>query len=162
MIPHTRSTQLTLLPSYLRTVIGIRCKDGVVLGVEKPVLSKMLVEGSNRKVFAVDRHAGMVSGGLTPDGRMLSNRATEEASNYKQFYGEPIPGTVLSERLASYVHVFTLYWSVRPFGASALLAIYDHDGPALYHIEPSGASHRRADGFFSGLPECVCHSTHAV
>lgn len=41
-------------------MIGIRCKDGVVLGVEKPVVSKMLVEGSNRRVFAVDRHAGMV------------------------------------------------------------------------------------------------------
>lgn len=30
-------------------------------GVEKPILSKMLVEGSNRRTYAIDRHAGMVS-----------------------------------------------------------------------------------------------------
>lgn len=26
------------------------------------------------------------------------------------FYGDPIPGHVLAERVASYVHVFNLYW----------------------------------------------------
>ena len=30
-------------------------------GVEKPIVSKMLVEGSNRRAYAVDRHAGVVS-----------------------------------------------------------------------------------------------------
>ena len=29
-------------------------------GVEKPIVSKMLVEGSNRRACAVDRHAGVV------------------------------------------------------------------------------------------------------
>ena len=29
-------------------------------GVEKTILSKMLVEGSNRRTYAVDRHAGVV------------------------------------------------------------------------------------------------------
>mmetsp|Transcript_40904 Transcript_40904/g.130680 ORF Transcript_40904/g.130680 Transcript_40904/m.130680 type:complete len:82 (-) Transcript_40904:709-954(-) len=42
------------------TAIGVKCKDGVVLGVEKLVISKMLVEGSNRRIHTVDRHAGMV------------------------------------------------------------------------------------------------------
>ena len=37
-------------------------------------------------------------------------RATGEASNYKAFYGSPIPGRVLAERIASFVHVFNLYW----------------------------------------------------
>ena len=70
-----------------RTVVGIKCKDGVVLvrplltccsslltccaaswqlaeqleqGCEKTVVSKMLEEGSNKRTFAVDRHAGLV------------------------------------------------------------------------------------------------------
>lgn len=30
-----------------------------------------------------------------------------------RMYGESIPGNVLCERLASYKHVFNLYWSVR-------------------------------------------------
>ena len=43
------------------TVLGLRCKDGVVLAVEKLIISKLLVEGSNRRIYNVDRHAGVVS-----------------------------------------------------------------------------------------------------
>lgn len=42
------------------TAIAVRCKDGVVIGVEKLILSKMLVAGSNRKIYSVDTHAGAV------------------------------------------------------------------------------------------------------
>lgn len=31
----------------------------------------------------------------------------------RRFYGEAIPGNVLAERVASYVHLFNLYWSLR-------------------------------------------------
>ena len=43
------------------TAIGIRCKDGVVFGVEKLVLSKLYEEGSNKRIFNIDRHVGMAS-----------------------------------------------------------------------------------------------------
>lgn len=42
------------------TVIGLRCKDGIVLAVEKLVLSKLLVPGANKRIATVDRHAGLV------------------------------------------------------------------------------------------------------
>jgi len=124
------------------TAAGIRCKDGVVLAVEKLVVSKMLVGGSNRRIAPVDRHAGLATAGLAPDGRQILNRAQAEATNYKSFHGGPIPGHVLNERLSSYKHLFNLYWSVRPYGCTTLLAVADRDGPALYVVEPSGVSHR--------------------
>mmetsp|Transcript_17645 Transcript_17645/g.42320 ORF Transcript_17645/g.42320 Transcript_17645/m.42320 type:complete len:214 (+) Transcript_17645:173-814(+) len=92
------------------TAAGIRCKDGVVLAVEKLVLSKMLVPGSNRRIHAVDRHAGIATTGLAPDGRQIVNRAQSEAANYKQLNGSKIPGHVLNERLAAFNHIFSLYW----------------------------------------------------
>lgn len=42
------------------TVIGLRCKDGIVLAVEKLVTSKLLVKGANRRIATVDLHAGVV------------------------------------------------------------------------------------------------------
>jgi 20S proteasome subunit alpha 7 len=120
------------------TVIGLRCKDGVVLAVEKLIVSKFLVEGSNRRIFNVDKHVGVATAGLAPDGRQIVNRACDEASNYKTTYGEAVPSHVLSERIASYVHLFNLYHSFRPFGVAALIASYDKNGPALHVIEPSG------------------------
>ncbi|CAB1331172.1 unnamed protein product [Coregonus sp. 'balchen'] len=83
------------------TAIGIRCKDGVVFGVEKLVLSKLYEQGSNKRIF-----------------------------NH------------LSERVAMYVHAYTLYSAVRPFGCSFILGSYDQDdGPQLYMVDPSGISY---------------------
>jgi Proteasome subunit len=44
------------------------------------------------------------------------------------------------------VHYFTLHGSLRPFGASALIACYDEEAQThqLYMIEPSGLSHVRS------------------
>lgn len=42
------------------TSIGIRCKDGVVLAVEKLVTSKLLKAGANQRIATIDRHMGAV------------------------------------------------------------------------------------------------------
>jgi len=122
------------------TAIGLRVKDGVVLAVEKLVLSKMLEPGTNRRIHTVDKHVGLAVAGLVADGRQLVKRGQAEAHNYRSFYGDSIPAKVLSERLASFVQVYTLYGSVRPFGCSVLLASVDKRGPQLYMTDPSGTS----------------------
>lgn len=126
------------------TVLGIHCTDGVVLGVEKLLLSRMLVAGTNKRIHTVDRHMGMALGGLVSDGRRLVNRAREEASTFQGNYGETIPPHLLAERMAQFIHYFTLYGSVRPFGSAILLAGYDADKeqPWLNLVEPSGLSFR--------------------
>ena len=122
------------------TALGVKCSDGVILGVEKLVLSKMLVEGSGRRVHAVDEHVGAATAGLNPDGRMLVERARDEARGYRQNYGEPIPPNILSDRMGSFMHLFTLYGSYRPVGSSILLAGYSPETKEceLYMSEPTG------------------------
>jgi len=120
------------------TCIAVRCKDGVVLGVEKLIHSKLLVRGSNRRIHTVDQHVGVASAGLMADGKALVNHAKYEAKNYRDFYHGPVPTKILAQRVALYVQAYTLYSSVRPFGVSVLLAGMDRDGPQLYMIEPSG------------------------
>ncbi|KAF8370017.1 hypothetical protein HHK36_031956 [Tetracentron sinense] len=204
------------------TVIGIKCKDGIVMGVEKLIASKMMLPGSNRRIHSIHRHSGMVNckalqplkhlpqnskmlvplergrflqlrritavicaskclherfqyftnwgvAGLAADGRQIVARAKSEATNYERIhcctftilnivlncssstvvivrfcsvYGEPIPVKELADRVASYVHLCTLYWWLRPFGCGVILGGYDRDGPQLYMVEPSGVSHR--------------------
>ena len=46
--------------TFPRTVIAIRGKDGVVFGVEKLITSKLHENASNRRIFTVDKHVGMV------------------------------------------------------------------------------------------------------
>jgi|UniRef100_A0A7S4C8L4 20S proteasome subunit alpha 7 len=122
------------------TAIGLCCTDGVVIGIEKLLVSKMLVPGSNRRSFAVDTHTGIGVAGLSADGRQVANRARAECSEYKKTFGAPMEGKVLADRLSMFLHMYTLYWSLRPFGCSTLLASYTDDGPQLYMIDPSGSS----------------------
>ncbi|KAE8163135.1 nucleophile aminohydrolase [Aspergillus tamarii] len=147
------------------TAIGIRCKDGVVLAVEKIITSKLLKPGANKRIATVDRHVGIVSAGLVPDGRHFVSRARDEAASWRSVYKGPIPVSALSNRLGSYVQAYTLYSSVRPFGVTAIVGGWDSEaelavdgqvgsgpksgsggkvdsaragGPGLYMIEPSG------------------------
>ncbi len=113
------------------------------MGVEKTIHSKMLVASSYHRIFTVGNNIGMGIGGVLADGRQLVNRSRDESSAYKRNYGIEIPGKVISQRLAAYVHAYTEYWHLRPFGVSSLMACYDeHTGPQLYMINPSGECYR--------------------
>lgn len=124
------------------TALGLKCRDGVVLCVEKPLLNKMLLTNSSRRIHSVDKNSGVAITGFVSDGRQIVNRAREEASNYEQTYGSKIPPEVLAQRVAAYVHYFTLHGSLRPFGTSALIASYDPESKEhdLHMVEPSGVS----------------------
>jgi len=121
------------------SVIALRGKDGVVFGVEKIITSQLYEEGSNRRVHSIDTHIGAAVSGLLSDARAVVNRARDESANYRDTYQVPIPLKSLTERLGKYMHYFTVYGSLRPFGVSILLGTWDEtDGPKLMEIDPSG------------------------
>lgn len=124
------------------TAVGIRGKDGIVFGVEKLVMSKLYESGANKRVFHIDEHIGMAIAGLLADARQIAEIARQEAANYKAQYGNRVPCKVLADRVAMYMHAYTLYSFVRPFGCSVMLSSYDQtDGPQMFMIEPSGICH---------------------
>jgi 20S proteasome subunit alpha 7 len=122
------------------TSLAICCKDGVIFAVEKFLLSKMLVPGTIKRIFPVHRHAGMAVAGLLADSRQIVQRARSEASQYQNAYADEVPPEILAERLGLFVHAYTLYWSIRPFGCSVLLGCVDEQTkkPSLFCVEPSG------------------------
>lgn len=121
------------------TCLAICCKDGIILATQKPKLSKMLVHGTNKRAYAINRTAGCCFTGLIPDGRNVMNRAREEATSYKGGYGHVIPGYMLAERIGSYMHQHTLYYSVRPIGTAILIGAVDEKKKmSLFSIDPSG------------------------
>lgn len=120
------------------TAIGVCCKDGVVVAVEKLLISKMLESSSNNRILAVDRQAGMCICGLLPDGKAIVGRAREEAATNRDIFGVPIPGVNLAGRIGEFIHLHTMYYWLRPFGCSVLVASYSDDGPQLFAADPSG------------------------
>jgi len=125
------------------TAVAIRGKDGIVFAVEKIITSKLYEKESNRRIFSVDSHVGMAGAGLYADVRQLADIAMTEAANYKAEYGSPIPVKYLTDRVASYVHAYTLYSALRPFGTTIMMGTYsESEGPELFCIENSGLYYR--------------------
>lgn len=124
------------------TALGFCCRDGVVLAVENIVTSKLYESNCNRRVFHVDRHIGMAASGLLPDARAVMRHARDEAAEYRQSHGEPIPLRELVHRVSNLMHAYTLYSAARPFGCGVLLAAHENGQSLLYGIEPSGVFYR--------------------
>jgi 20S proteasome subunit alpha 5 len=57
------------------TTIGISTPEGVVLGVEKRVQSKLLESTSVEKIMEIDAHLGCAMSGLTADARTMIEHA---------------------------------------------------------------------------------------
>ena len=79
---------------------------------------------------------------MLADARQLAETARSEAASYRNQYGDAIPLKYLNDRVSMFIHAYTLYSAVRPFGSSLIIGTYDHDdGPEMYMIDPSGVSY---------------------
>ena len=125
------------------TIVGVVCKDGVIIGTEKIVVNKMMVSGTDKRTFNITKQSGCVVNGIVPDGKYLMYRAREEAKQYEDNFGIKVPGKILAERVANTVQMNTIYSHKRPFGSQMIMAVGDHlKGASLWMIEPSGAVHQ--------------------
>jgi len=121
------------------TAVALRGKDGVVFAVEKIVQSKLYEPDANKRIFSVDRHIGIAVSGLLPDGRALVDHAANECSSYRADFGSSVPIKYLVERISGYMHAYTLYSAVRPFGAAVMVGSWtSSEGAQLFCLEPSG------------------------
>src|SRR3989454_9901089 len=128
------------------TTIGLKTKDFAVLSSHvKPTRS--LLEPAE-KVFVVDEHVGATGSGYIGDVNSLVDEIRIQAQRHRLVYDIPIDVGSLARHLGEYLHNFTLY-TVRPFGASLILAGVDPLGIQLVQIDPSGTTFR-GNGFAIG------------
>ncbi len=117
--------------------VGVVCKDSVVLIADKRIIDPLIVVKSVEKIFQIDEHIGATMSGLISDGRMLIERAQEEAQKHKLTYGESIDVWSVVKSICNFKQAYTQYAGTRPFGVSLLIAGFD-GGPHLFVTEPSG------------------------
>jgi len=122
------------------TCVGIMAKDGIVLAVEKKVVSKLLEPPkSSEKTYKLDDHLVCAVAGLTSDANELIDIARLMAQRYAFVYQQPQPIEQLVQQLCDRKHFFTQFGGLRPFGVSLLYAGWDaQHGFQLYHSDPSG------------------------
>ncbi|WP_456482075.1 archaeal proteasome endopeptidase complex subunit alpha [Methanopyrus sp.] len=138
------------------TALGIKVEEGVVLGVDKRVTSKLIEPESIEKVYRIDTHIGAATAGLVADARVLVERARIEAQTYRYTYGEPIDVDVLVKTICDLKQVYTQHGGVRPFGTALLIAGVDTKGCRLFETDPSGAlTEHKATAIGEGRQEAL-------
>jgi 20S proteasome subunit alpha 4 len=122
------------------SVIAIKGKDCVVLGVEKKSMETLQDERTVRKIFNIDEHVMLGFAGLTADARVLIDAARVECQNHRLNLEDPVTVGYIARFIANTKQRYTQSPGRRPFGLSLLIGGFDYDGtPRLFKTEPSGA-----------------------
>ena len=121
------------------TVIGVQCKDGVILVSEKIKNSALQSKHSDKRLFNIDEHIGLSICGKSSDGLVVVEYAKRECESYRKNYGVPVTGQILAERLSYIVHMHTLYGQFRPLGCEVFISSYDEGKYRLFKINNSGS-----------------------
>ena len=83
-------------PSALSPAPSPRLQEGIVIAVEKRLLSVLQEPGSVEKIFEVDSHIGVAMSGLSADARTLVDHARSETQYHRRTCTEPIPVRMLA------------------------------------------------------------------
>ena len=121
------------------TIIGITCKEGVVLGAEEKLDSILQDPTYTWKLYEIDQHLGAAVVGLGSDARILIDQARVYAQSNRLLYDEPIDVEVVAKRISDIKQLYTQHAGVRPFGVSILFGGIDKTGCRLFMTDPSGS-----------------------
>ncbi|KPV63154.1 MAG: Proteasome subunit alpha [Candidatus Bathyarchaeota archaeon BA1] len=121
------------------TILGVACSEGVVLGAEEKIETKLQDPNFTWKLFEVDDHLGAAVVGLGSDARILVDQARIYAQSNRLMYDELIDVEVVTKRIGDIKQLYTQHAGVRPFGVSIIFGGTDKTGNRLFATDPSGS-----------------------
>ncbi|MFB0501668.1 MAG: archaeal proteasome endopeptidase complex subunit alpha [Candidatus Bathyarchaeia archaeon] len=121
------------------TILGITCSEGVVLGAEEKIETKLQDPSFTWKLYEIDDHLGAAVVGLGSDARILIDQARVYSQSNRLMYDEPIDIEVMTKRIGDIKQLYTQHAGVRPFGVSIIFGGVDKRGNKLFSTDPSGS-----------------------
>ena len=120
--------------------LAFQYEKGILFCTEKQDNSSLLVSSrTGEKIYKIDDHIYAIVSGLTSDGNYLVDHLRVEGQNHQYTFGTPIPVEQLVEKVGAYMHSYTHYGGMRPFGSAFLIMGYDnHNDLQIFSIDPSG------------------------
>ena len=121
------------------TILGIACSEGIVLGAEEKIETKLQDPKFTWKLYEIDDHLGAAVVGLGSDARILIDQARVYSQSNRLMYDEPIDVEILTKRVGDIKQLYTQHAGVRPFGVSVIFAGIDKTGNRVFSTDPSGS-----------------------
>jgi len=121
------------------TILGIAGSEGVVLGAEEKIETKLQDPNFTWKLYEVDDHLGAAVVGLGSDARILIDQARIYSQSNRLMYDEAIDVEIITKRIGDIKQLYTQHAGVRPFGVSIIFGGVDKTGNRLFSTDPSGS-----------------------
>ncbi len=121
------------------TILGITCSEGVVLGAEEKIETKLQDPNFTWKIYEVDDHLGAAVVGLGSDARILIDQSRIYSQSNRLMYDEAIDVEIITKRIGDIKQLYTQHAGVRPFGVSIIFGGVDKTGNRLFATDPSGS-----------------------
>ena len=121
------------------TILGISCSEGVVLGAEEKIETKLQDTNFTWKLYEVDDHLGAAVVGLGSDARILIDQARVYSQSNRLMYDEDIDVEIITKRVGDIKQLYTQHAGVRPFGVSIIFGGVDKTGSRIFATDPSGS-----------------------
>lgn len=121
------------------TILGVACSEGIVLGAEEKIETKLQDPDFTWKLYEVDSHLGAAVVGLGSDARILIDQARVFCQSNRLLYDEAIDVEIITKRIGDIKQLYTQHAGVRPFGVSIIFGGVDKTGNRLFSTDPSGS-----------------------
>ena len=120
--------------------VGLVGKECIVFVADRKAheLEKLIRPESIEKIFQIDLHMAAAISGMIADGRMLIDKAQNNAQEYKMTYNQPADILLIVKGISAEMQALTQYGGARPFGVSILFGGIKDGKACLYMLDPSG------------------------
>nr|UXY87905.1 26S proteasome SU alpha7 [Cryptomonas curvata] len=119
-------------------VIGMTCKDGLIIISEKKNIFPVEKEYILNHIFQINKNTSLGATGLMNDILFLIERARFDCRNHNKFFSDSLTGKLILTKICSFLHLYTLYYHLRPLACSLVLGTICSNFYELYVIFFSG------------------------
>ncbi|MEX2706205.1 MAG: archaeal proteasome endopeptidase complex subunit beta [Candidatus Freyrarchaeum guaymaensis] len=118
------------------TIVGIVCKDGVVLAAEKRVTyGRLIMSRTGKKVFKITDRIGIAVAGLVADMQVLSKELEAMSRMYAMEMRKPISVHATATLLSNILYERKM----APFFSQTIVGGVDEKGPTIYTLDLLGS-----------------------
>jgi len=120
------------------TALGMRWKDGIVIGADRRVSAGTLIASkTGKKVFQIHKNLGMAIAGLVSDAMSLVDLMQAELTIF-ELENEYTPTVKVAANLLGVI-LHGGYRRYFPYWVQLIVGGVDHTGPHVYFLDPSGS-----------------------
>ncbi len=119
------------------TIMGMICKDGVVIASERrATMGTLIAHKATKKLYKIDEHLALATAGLVGDLQVLSRYLSAEVNLYRLKRGTRIPVNSAATLMSNILNQRKFY----PYYVQLVLGGWDASGGHVYSLDAAGGS----------------------